>query len=159
MLKTLLLIFIFVTAGCVQNNMDLDRNSELRIESEVKQAFKALAVSARSLNIDNYLGFFDREKFTSLNDNGSVFHSFSEFEKSYRQQIPFLKKYNSLEFTNVKITVLNNSTAILVNEYAAEVVLQSGDTVSAGGAGSQVWSKASGSWLLVNVSGSAKANN
>jgi len=138
--------------------MNLDKKSELRIESEVNRAFEELAVAAQSLNIDEYLGFFDREKFTSLNDNGSVFHSFSDFESLYRQQIPALKKYNSLEFKNVKITVLNNSTAILVNEYTAEVVLQSGDAVSAGGAGAQVWSKASGAWLLVNVSGSMKSN-
>jgi len=158
MLKILLLISFFVTTGCVQNTMYLDKSSELQVESEVKQVFEELAVAARSLNIDDYLGFFDKKKFTSLNDNGSVFHSFSDFENLYRQQIPALEKYNSLEFTNVKITVLNNSTAILVNEYRAEVVLKSGDTVSAGGAGTQVWSKGSGVWLLVSVSGSMKAN-
>jgi len=158
MLKILLLISLFATTGCVQNTMYLDKNSELQVESEVKQVFEGLVVAARSLNIENYLSFFDKKKFTSLNDDGSVFHSFSEFEDVYRQQIPALEKYNSLEFTNVKITVLNNSTAILVNEYRAEVVLKSGDTVSAGGAGTQVWSKASGAWLLVSVSGSMKAN-
>ena len=158
MLKILLFISLFLATGCVQNNMDLNKNSEIQIESEVYQAFQELVVAARSLNVDTYLAFFDKKKFTSLNANGSVFHNLSDFENFYRQQIPALEKYNSLEFINVKITVLNRSTAILVNEYIAEVVLKSGDIVSAGGAGTQVWSKASGSWKLVNVSGSVKAN-
>jgi len=158
MLKTLLFISLFTITGCAHKNMGLERDTERQVESEVSQAFKDLAVAAKSLNVDDYLAFFDKKQFTSLNDDGSVFHSFRDFEDLYRQQIPALEKYKSLNFANVKITVLNHSTAILVNEFTAEVVLKSGDTVSAGGAGTQVWSKTSGAWLLANVSASMKTD-
>ena len=160
MLKTIgLVVLLFLTTGCVQKDMNLANQTEIEIESEVNQAFKGLIEAAKSLNVDLYLSFLDKQKFTSLNEDGSVFHNFSDFENMFRQQIPFLEKYESLLFENVKITVINRSTAVLVNEYIAEVVLKSGDTVSASGAGTQVWSKESGSWKLVNISGSMKTEN
>ncbi|WP_164078396.1 nuclear transport factor 2 family protein [Alteromonas facilis] len=138
--------------------MSLDKYLDVQIEAEVYQAFEGVAVAASSLNINAYMAFFDKKKFTALNFDGCVFHELSDFESYYRQQIHALEKYNSLEFTKVKITVLNRCTAILVNEYIAEVVLKSGDSLLAGGAGTQVWSKASGGWKLVNVSASVKTN-
>jgi len=154
-LKTIgLLITLVVIVACAQDNNDTEQ-----IESEVNQVFAELVIAARSLDVESYLFFFDQQKFTSLNEDGSVFHSLSEFEDSFREQIPLLDQYKSLEFSNVKITVINSTTAILVNEYVAEVILKSGESVVAAGAGTQVWSKSSGVWKLVNVSSSSKANN
>jgi len=155
MLKmTGLLVLLSLTLGCVQQNEEQTNMKE--IESEVNQAFDGLVDAVRTMNVERYLGYFDRQEFTSLNDDGSVFHNFKQFESMYRQQAPYVEKYVSLEFDNVKITVINNSTAVLVNEYFAEVTLKSGDAVSASGAGTQVWSKGTGEWKLVNVSSSIK---
>lgn len=45
------------------------------------------------------LAFFDYSTFSGLiNDDGTVIHSFAEFEKSCRQGITSIEKYQSLEF-------------------------------------------------------------
>ena len=107
-----------------------------------------------SLDIVAYLGYFDKKKFTALNANGTVTHSFSTFENDIRQQFPTIKRYLSLEFSNVKITIIDQKTAILVNEYKADLVLQSGQEVSAYGAGTQVWALSDQDWKLVSISSS-----
>lgn len=149
---------LFLTIGCVQKSINLTNKAELKIESEVNYAFSGLIEAVQSLNVDRYLEFLDKQKFTSLNEDGSVFYNFSDFENTFRQQMSSLEKYESLEFTNIKITVINSSTAVLVNEYIATVVLKSGDMVSASGAGTQVWSKSNDVWKLVSVSGSVASH-
>ncbi|WP_444996322.1 YybH family protein [Aliikangiella sp. IMCC44359] len=129
------------------------------IKSEVMLSFKQLSDSVKAVNIDKYLSFFDQKKFTSLNENGTVYHSYTDFEKLIRQQLPMVKTYKHLVFKNVKVTVINPDTAILVNEYDSGVVLKSGEEFSVSGAGTQVWSKSKGGWLLVNVSSSMKPVN
>ena len=131
--------------------------SEDEIKNSVNLAFKGLAEAAKSSDVARYFEFFDKEKFTALNEDGTVTHSFGEFEKSYREQISSVENYQSLEFRNVKITVVNTDTAILVNEFRAEVVLKSGDVVTAEGAGTQVWAESDGNWKLVSVSSSSKS--
>ena len=104
MLKTIgLVALLFLTTGCVQKDMDLADKTEIEIESEVNQAFKGLIEAVKSLNVELYLSFLDKEKFTSLNEDGSVFHNFSDFENMFRQQIHFLEKYEFLS-TNDKAT-------------------------------------------------------
>ena len=85
-------------------------------------------------------------------------HSFQIFKEAYLPKLQFTESYQNLEFTNVKIDVINASTAVLVNEYNATVTLTTGDTVNAAGAGAQVWSKRTGAWKLVSVSSSVKSN-
>ena len=130
--------------------------SEDKIKDSVNQAFGGLIEAAKSLDVGRYVEFFDKERFTALNDDGTVTHSFDEFENTYRQQISALVNYESLEFSNVKISVINSQTAILVNEFTASVLLKSGDVVTAKGAGTQVWAETDGAWKLVSVSGSSK---
>jgi len=150
-----LVILLLVFNGCAHNKVKQIENIDAKIKSEVTQSFNGLVEAAKSLNVERYLQFFDKDKFTSLNENGSVYHSLHDFEKQYREQIPYIEKYKSLKFYNMKIKVINSSTAILVNEFNAVVLLKSGETVSASGAGTQVWSKISDRWKLVNVSSSS----
>lgn len=127
---------------------------ESEINKEIAQVFNELADVVKSLDVEQYAEFFNKEKFTALNADGTVTHSFEEFIDSYSVQISAVENYRSLEFKNVKITVINNKTAILVNEYDAVIVLKSGDEISTSGAGTQVWSNEDGNWKLVNVSSS-----
>lgn len=110
----------------------------------------------KSLDVEAYFQYFDQENFSSLNENGTVTHNFEEFSKTYLKQVPYIKSYQSLKFNNVAINVINDTTVILLNEYDAVVVLTSGESIKASGAGTQVWSKKTGHWKLVNVSGSSK---
>lgn len=146
---------IFLSA-CSQQDAHLSKAEELEIHEAVNQSFTGLVAAVKSLDADSYYNYFEADKFTSLNEYGTVTHSFREFKSTYDQQLPLIKKYKSLEFSNVKITVIDKNTAILVNEYDAEVVLQSGDSVFASGAGTQVWSNTTSHWKLVNVSSSTK---
>ncbi len=126
------------------------------IHDAISQSFDGLVEAVTSLNVDRYYEFIDTDKYTGLNEDGTVTHTFMEFKKIYDAQIPYIKEYRSLEFSNVKITVIDKNTAILVNEYEAEVLLQSGDVVTGSGAGTQVWSNTTGQWKLVSLSGSTK---
>ncbi len=134
--------------------MTAQRENEIR--TEVKAAFRGLAEASQTLDREKYFSYFDAEKYTALNENGVVLHSFDAFKEMYLPQLKYLENYQSLEFSNVKIDVIDASTAVLVNEYTATVTLTSGETVNAAGAGTQVWSKRTGSWKLVNVSSSTK---
>ena len=65
-----------------------------------------------------------------------------------------IEKITSLEFKNVKVTVINPTTAILVNEYTQTILLKSGDTINQSDGGTQIWSKYNSEWKLVSVSAS-----
>ena len=134
----------------------MTEQQEQTARESVTKSFEGLAEAAKSLNSASYFEYFDKKDFTFLNDDGTVIHSFAEFEKFYRQGITSIEKYHSLEFSKVKITVLDSQTAILVNEFKAKILLKSGDQISMAGAGTQVWSKREGDWKLVNVSSSSK---
>ncbi|MBV1909794.1 MAG: nuclear transport factor 2 family protein [Kangiellaceae bacterium] len=125
-----------------------------QIESEVLEAFKDLSEAAESLDTERYFEFFDKEKFTGLNTDGSVWHSFDNLEVLILSGFPIIEQSISLEFNNVKVTVINPTTAILVNEYIHSILLKSGDEVQQLGGGTQVWSKTNGLWKLVSVSAS-----
>ena len=125
------------------------------IKESVNRAFEGLVLVSKKLDFEAYIEYFDRENFTGLNADGTVVHSIEEFENTYRPHFSAIKSYQSLEFENVKITVINETTAILVNEFKARVEIESGDIVSASGGGTQVWSEINGDWKLVSVSSSA----
>lgn len=146
---------IFLSA-CDRLAPPMTKVDEDAIRDAITQSFDGLAKAVTSLNSDRYYEFFDSNKFTSLNEDGTVTHSFKEFQKTYDAQVPYIKEYKALEFSNVKITVVDKNTAILVNEYEVEVLLQSGDLVTAAGGGLQVWSNTTGEWKLVSVSSSPK---
>ena len=77
-------------------------------------------------------------------------------EELIRSGFSMVEKNESLEFHNVKITVVDQNTAILINEYKQSMLLTSGDFIQLAGGGSQVWSKSSGEWKLVSISASDK---
>ena len=129
------------------------------IHMEISQAFAGLSDAVLKIDLDRYVSYFDKDKYTGLNEDGTVLHSFKAFETTSLPALQYIKSYNDLTFSNVKIDVIDKNTAILVNEYTAEVVLMSGDVVTASGAGTQVWSKRTGEWKLVNVSSSSKPAN
>jgi len=125
-----------------------------QIESEVLEAFKGLSEAAESLDTERYFEFFDKDKFTGLNADGRVWHSFDNFEMLISAGFPMIKRSLSLEFNNVKVTVINPTTAILVNEYRHSILLRNGDVAKQLGGGTQVWSKYNNVWKLVSISAS-----
>jgi ketosteroid isomerase-like protein len=155
-LRLLLLLFsITILAGCNRPVAGLAEQEREDIRQEITTAFDGLAAGAKSPDVNQYFDYFNKDKFTALNSDGTVTHSFEEFKKSYLDQTKSISKYESLDFKNVKITVVDKKTAILVNEYKAKVILNSGQSVEATGAGTQVWSKTDNKWKLVSVSSSA----
>jgi hypothetical protein len=128
--------------------------SNKQIESEVLNAFKGLTQAAESLDSASYFEFFDREKFSGLNADGRVWHDFKNLEDLINAGFPMIQKSLSLVFDNVKVTVINPTTAILVNEYKQSILLKDGNVIKQSGGGTQVWSKSDNGWQLVNVSAS-----
>jgi hypothetical protein len=127
---------------------------ENNIELEVLNAFKGLVEASKSLDANRYFEYFDKEKFSGLNVDGTVWSSIEGLEALIFGGFPMVEKVTALEFNNVKVTVINQTTAILVNEYTQTMRLKSGDLVSQSGGGTQVWSNSSGAWKLVSVSAS-----
>jgi ketosteroid isomerase-like protein len=127
------------------------------IHKEVDQAFRGLVDAILAMDTEQYFGFFDPKLYTALNANGSVTHSFKLFSDLFREQINFVEAYKELSFHNVKITVLDEKNAVLVNEFEAKVHLKEGNQIiSTAGAGTQVWAKHSGEWKLVHVASAEK---
>ncbi|CAH0193445.1 hypothetical protein SRABI118_01555 [Massilia sp. Bi118] len=125
-----------------------------QIEAEVNDAFRGLVDASRALDARRYLDYVDKEKFTGSNAEGKVWHSFDNLEALISSGFPMVEEIVSLEFSNVKVTVINPSTAILVNEYKQTILLKNKDLVKQAGGGTQVWSKSGKGWKLVSISDS-----
>lgn len=153
------ILVLLSSAGCAATSAPWGRQAAAggsrSVEAEVRQRFEALAVAARLLDVPAYLAFFDASAFSALNGDGTVMHALPPFAEMYRASIESVEGYVSLEFDRVHVSPISDDVAILVNEYTAVVRLKTGDVVEGTGAGSQVWSKASGEWLLVSVSSSS----
>lgn len=150
------MLCLLALSACSSENITLTQQRENEITVEVNSAFDGLAEAARALDHERYFSYFDKDKYTTLNADGTVLHSLEAFQSAYFPQVAYTERYNSLTFDNVKIDVIDANNAVLVNEYTAEVVLKSGNTVTASGAGTQVWSRRTGEWKLVHVASSAK---
>lgn len=147
-----MVVSLTMASGCSSVNMQsIDKHN---IELEILDAFGGLVQASKSLDSNRYFEYFDKEHFTGLNADGTVWHSIDSLETLISAGFPMVEKVLSLEFKNVKVTVINQTTAILVNEYTQSMLLKSGDTISQSGGGTQVWSKADGVWKLVSVSAS-----
>lgn len=152
----LIIISGFASVAMITASTDTEASAEVNtaIESEVLNAFHGLADAAESLDSERYFEFFDKEKFTGLNADGTVWDSFSSFEPLITTGFSMIEKSLSLEFTLVKVTVINSTTAILVNEYTHALELKDGTVIKQSGGGTQVWFKLEKVWKLVNVSAS-----
>lgn len=129
----------------------IDKN---KIEVEILDVFNGLVQASKSLNSRKYFDYFDKEKFTGLNVDGTVWHSIQSLEAMISSGFAMTEKITSLEFKNVKVTVINSTIAILVNEYTQSMQLKSGDVVTLSGGGTQVWSNSNKVWKLVSISAS-----
>ncbi|MFT4927477.1 MAG: hypothetical protein ACI8WB_003584 [Phenylobacterium sp.] len=152
----MLLISLSWISGCATANKGVINKNV--IKSEVRQAFNGLIEASKALDSNRYFQFFDHDKFSGLNADGTVWHSIKDLQALILPGFAMIEKSVSLEFNNVKVTVINQTTAILVNEYKQTLQLKSGDIIKQSGGGTQVWSKSQGVWKLVSVSASAASH-
>ncbi len=124
------------------------------VQVEIQASFDGLVAAVLARDTDRYLSYFDRTRFVGLHADGTTVHTFEDFARTYRQQAAAVASYRSLSFDPVRISVIDDRTAILVNEFDAEVELVSGDVVVATGGGTQVWARTDDGWKLVSVSSS-----
>jgi hypothetical protein len=127
-----------------------------RIENAVLTQFDSLVKASKQLDEQAYFSHFDETKFVGLNSNGTNWNSIEDLRPLIETGFSMIERIELLEFTNVKISVIDANTAILVNEYKQQMMLKTGDKVKVSGGGTQVWSSASGKWKLVSVSASDK---
>jgi hypothetical protein len=151
-----LLMSLLTLTACSDKPKDMPNQSHSNIESEVRQAFLGLVEASNALDVERYFSYFDKEKFTGLNADGTVWSSMKDFEMLVIPGFASVKRIASLEFSKVIITEINQTTAVLVNEYKQRIELKNGEIVDDAGGGTQIWSKSSGAWKLVSVSASEK---
>ena len=132
--------------------MTMTRTEE--IEVEVMGAFRGLVEACEALDAGRYFGYIDQEKFSGLSAEGRAWHAFGDLEHVISTGFQTIERIVSLEFHKVKVTVINPSTAILVNEFRQTLRLRNTGLVEQSGGGTQVWSKSGGAWKLVSISAS-----
>lgn len=133
-------------------------SEKTQIEKEVLASFESLVQASRKLDSELYFQHFAADKFVGLNSDGTNWNSINDLAPLIINGFEAIEEITFLEFTNVKVSVIDNFTAILVNEYVQSMELKSGDMVNGAGGGTQVWSKRSGHWKIVSVSASNKPN-
>jgi hypothetical protein len=134
--------------------MDTVPTNTEQIEAEVLDAFAGLVDASKALDSRRYFEYLDKDKFTGLSADGKAWHSIQDLENVVVPGFLMVQKIVRLEFRNVKVTVINPSTAILVNEYQQTILLKNGATVEQSGGGTQVWYKADNAWKLVSIAAS-----
>ncbi len=154
MKNVVLFSLIFMLFAC--NSVSLSAYEEAEIEQEILGRFDSLAESVKRLDKDAYFAHFNHRLFTALNENGTVTQKFEQFQQHFSSGIGAVASYDELSFKRVKVTVIDANNVILVNEYNAQVNLKNGSKVAVSGAGTQVWHRSEGNWLLVSVSSSTK---
>ncbi len=153
-MKHAVILLSLLTCAC--HSLSIDRDAVQALENEVRGRFDSLVSAAQSLNTDVYFEHFDHEKFTSLNQDGTITPAFDIFQRDFLKGIEGVRRYRSLEFANVDVSIIDANTAILINEYVATIELKTGRVIDVAGAGNQVWHKSLGTWRLVSVSSSTK---
>ncbi|BCO18968.1 hypothetical protein KUC3_18250 [Alteromonas sp. KC3] len=153
MLNKQLLIAVFTLSLSHVTQANIDQED---IKKEVLDSFNSLVEASKKLDANAYFEHFDSDKFVGLNSDGTNWNDLNELTPVVDAGFNSIQKVTSLEFPNVKISVIDNNTVILVNEFTQTVLLKNGTTHTASGGGTQVWSKHSGQWKLVSVSASIK---
>jgi len=144
--------------GCSQKDMKLSETEKIQIEKEINHAFANLVDISTTLDSTRYFELIDKDKFVGLNANGQNWNNIEDLKAIIIPAFDMVKKIESINFTNVKISVIDKNTAILVNEYNQTIMLDNGQIIKDSGGGTQVWSKSSGHWLLVSISASSKSH-
>ncbi len=151
--KIVITVFLLINAnGC--STVSMKPENVNNVEVEVLEAFQGLVDASVALDASRYFAYFDKDKFTGLNADGKVWHSIRKLEELIEPGFSAVEKSISLEFFNVKVTVINPTTAILVNEFKQSMLLKNGKVVEQSGGGTQVWSRSESAWKLVSVSAS-----
>ena len=127
-----------------------------QIEQEVLESFESLVSASNKLDSELYFQHFDAEKFVGLNSDGTNWNSIHDLTPLIVNGFDAIETINSLNFTNVKVSVIDSYTVVLVNEFVQSMTLKDGSIINVSGGGSQVWSKRSGDWKIVSVSASDK---
>ena len=90
---------------------------ELTIKNEVLKAFEDLVAASKALDENAYFSFFDAEKFVGLNSEGTIWRSIDDIRPLIASWFKYTQSVDSLEFPKVKLSVIDNNTVILVNEF------------------------------------------
>jgi len=157
-MKNFIRCFVLVLSICSFSSKAVELTEKLQAEivNDIQPSFEGLVEAAKALNTERYFTFIDSKNFVGLNADGTNLNSITDLRNLIESGFNAIEKVESLTFTNVNISVVDSNTVILVNEYEQKVRLKSGDNYTIAGGGTQVWSKTSGTWLLVSISSSLK---
>ncbi|WP_334062736.1 YybH family protein [Alteromonas genovensis] len=155
MSKTIFLFSVVISLFFSSVNAESKKS---QIEKEILASFESLVQACRKLDSELYFQHFAADKFVGLNSDGTNWNSINDLAPLITNGFEAVEEITFLKFTNVKVSVIDNFTAVLVNEYVQSMELKSGDIIKAAGGGTQVWSKRSGHWKIVSVSASNKSN-
>lgn len=145
------LALLSLLGACVSEPAITSSWQPVDVKSEIEFAFRELVDAAQSNDTEQYFSFFEPDAFTAISEDGSIIPTFEAFKLIYGPQFTAVENYIGLDFETVEIRLIDERTAILLNEYTAELVLISGERVSTTGAGVQVWVKPNDQWKLAHV--------
>jgi len=149
-----LIIVLLVALACASHHPVKADNLHADIAGEVQARFDSLATAARTGDSDAYYSHFDKQHFSGIHMDGKVWPDFTSFKIAADYGFVSVKKTHSLIFSDVHVQVIDDRTVILINRFEQDIELHDGIRATVKGAGTQVWSRRSGTWLLVSVSAS-----
>lgn len=110
-----------------------------------------MIAACRALDAERYFACIDKDRFSGLSAQGEAWHCVKSLEQVIHGGFAAVEEIVALDFDNVKVTVINPVTAILVNEYRQTVRLKDQRVVALAGGGSQVWAACGEAWKLVSI--------
>ncbi|WP_199608896.1 hypothetical protein [Flocculibacter collagenilyticus] len=83
------------------------------IKKEVLASFQSLVQASKDLDATHYFEHFNTHKFVGLNSDGTNWNSIEDLSPIINNGFSSIKEVTLLKFTNVKISVIDQNTAIL----------------------------------------------
>jgi hypothetical protein len=88
------------------------------VEKEILASFQSLVNASKRLDAKRYFEHFDADKFVGLNSDGTNWNSINDLMPVINIGFSSIHEVVSLKFPNVKVSVIDRYTAILVNEFS-----------------------------------------
>ena len=143
---------LLILASCYSISSHASSSDSEAIKQEVQNAFQGLVTAFENLDMEAYFSYFDKEKFSGLNADGKHWTSFDEIKANVEPSFATIAEVESLVYTTTHITIIDDNTVILLNQYKQRLLMKNGSITSDDGSGMQVWSQRKGRWQLVSLS-------
>jgi ketosteroid isomerase-like protein len=150
MKKVVLMIIAFLGIWSSVYSQGLTKNQKEKIISEITVLFDKHVKAAESFDINGLTSIVNDTLKAGFISGGNFLNSFEEVMKGFKEAIKGCKS-QKFSFSNKKITVLADNTALLTAHGNYSLALEDGRTLTGGFAWTLVYSKANDNWKVIHT--------